>query len=121
MNCIFCKIINGDIPSYTIFEDEIVKVLLDIDPDSNGHCLIIPKEHTLDLDTIDIDTLSHIMLVAKEIKTLIGEKLNPQGFTLIQNNGVMQEVKHYHLHIKPYYTDKQELMDVKYVYDKLKV
>ena len=46
MDCLFCKIIKGDIPSYTIYEDDVVKVFLDINPDSNGHVLIIPKEHT---------------------------------------------------------------------------
>ena len=53
MDCIFCKIVNGEIPSYTIFEDDIVKVFLDVNPDSNGHLLIIPKKHFLGLKEID--------------------------------------------------------------------
>ena len=108
-NCIFCKIANGDIPSKTIYEDEIVKVYLDINPTSPGHTLIIPKNHYTDLDDINIEVLSHIMEVAKKIKKLIEEKLNPDGIKLVQNNGIIQEVKHYHLHIVPIYTSKKEL------------
>lgn len=119
MNCVFCKIINGDIPSYTIYEDDIVKVFLDINPDSNGHMLIIPKEHILDLDEIDIDTLSHIMAVAKKMKKLLEEKLNIDGLTLIQNNGYVQDVKHYHLHLKPYYKNKQAKKDPKEIFETL--
>ena len=59
MDCIFCKIIKGDIPSYTIYEDEIVKVILDINPVSNGHMLIIPKTHYVNLMDIDASVLSH--------------------------------------------------------------
>ena len=58
--CIFCKIMNGSIPSYTIFEDEIVKVFLDINPNSLGHTLIVPKKHVSDFTTIDDETLLHI-------------------------------------------------------------
>lgn len=117
MDCLFCKIIKNEIPSYTIYEDEIVKAFLDINPDSNGHLLIIPKKHTLDLDTIDMDTLNHILIVAKKLKKVLEEKLNIDGLTLIQNSGDVQEVKHYHLHLKPFYNKKQEKMDIKEVYE----
>jgi histidine triad (HIT) family protein len=117
MNCIFCEIIKNNIPSYTIFEDEIVKVFLDINPDSNGHTLIIPKKHYLDISDIDTDVLNHIMTTAKKIKTLLEEKLNIDGLTLIQNNGDVQEIKHYHLHLKPYYKNKQGITDVKEIYN----
>ena len=117
MNCVFCKIINGEIPSYTIYEDEIVRVFLDIHPDSNGHMLIIPKEHILDLDSMDGKTLNHIMEITKKMKRLLEEKLNIDGLTLIQNNGAVQEVKHYHLHLKPYYINKQEKKDPKEIFE----
>lgn len=119
MNCIFCKIINGEIPSYTIYEDEIVKVFLDINPDVNGHLLIIPKKHFLDLDEIDNNSLIHIMETAKKMKKLLQDKLNIDGLTLIQNNGSIQEVKHYHLHLKPYYKNKQEIIKVENIYKNL--
>lgn len=120
MDCIFCKIIKGEIPSYTIYEDEIVKVFLDIDPKENGHTLIIPKEHYQDLEDIHSDTLSHIFEVAKKIKKLLEEKLNIDGITLVQNNGLSQEVKHYHLHLVPNYSEKQEIISVEEIYKKIK-
>lgn len=120
MDCIFCKIINGSIPSYTIYEDDVVNAFLDISPDSNGHTLIIPKKHYLDIDSIDNDTLIHIMNVARDIKKLLESKLNIDGLTLIQNNGDVQEVKHYHLHLKPYYKNKQKIKDVNEIYNIIK-
>lgn len=119
MNCVFCKIINGDIPSYTIYEDDIVKCFLDINPDSDGHTLIIPKKHFKDLDDIDLSTLTHIMEVAKFLKVRIDKTLHPDGTTLIQNSGDIQEVKHFHLHLKPYYKNNK-ISDVEEIYKKLK-
>jgi histidine triad (HIT) family protein len=120
MNCIFCKIINNEIPSYKLYEDDNVLCFLDVSPDSNGHCLIIPKKHYQDIDDIDDITLNQIMIIAKKIKELLEEKLNIDGLTLIQNNGDIQEVKHYHLHLKPYYKEKQQLIDIKDIYEILK-
>lgn len=120
MNCIFCKIINGEIPSYTIYEDEIVKCFLDVHPDTNGHMLIIPKKHYTDLDDIDNEVLNHIMKISKKMKKLLEEKLHIDGITLIQNNGIVQEVKHYHLHLKPCYNDEQEIMSLDDIYNILK-
>lgn len=117
MECIFCKIINGEIPSYTIYEDDIVKVFLDINPDSNGHLLIIPRKHILDLDEMDEKTLAHMMKIAKKMKQLLQEKLNIDGLTLIQNNGAIQDVKHFHLHLKPYYISKQTKKDPKEIFE----
>ena len=116
---IFCKIINGEIPSKTIYEDDIVLVILDVNPRSNGHSLVIPKKHYKDLMEIDNDTLVSIMNTAREMKKLLEEKLNIDGLTLIQNNGDVQEVKHFHLHLKPYYNNNQEIKEVKEVYELL--
>lgn len=117
-NCIFCKIINGDIPSYTIYEDNIVKVFLDINPETVGHMLIIPKKHFENLDDIDMDTLMHINLISKKMHILLKEKLNIDGMSIVQNNGCIQDVKHYHMHIKPRYI-KGESITVEDVYKKL--
>lgn len=119
MNCIFCKIINGDIPCYKLYEDDLVLCFLDINPDSNGHSLIIPKKHYKDLSDIDEDVLNHIMKVSKKIKNLFEDKLNIDGLTLVQNNGDVQEVKHYHLHLKPYYNEKHELLNIEDIYKKI--
>lgn len=119
MECIFCKIIDNEIPSYTIFEDDVVKVFLDINPDVNGHLLIIPKQHYLGLKEIDDQTLCHIMQIARKMEEKLIEKLKIDGLTLIQNNGDVQEVKHYHLHLKPYYNKKQDRKDPKEIYNLL--
>ena len=118
-DCLFCKIVSGSIPSYKIYEDEIVIAFLDINPDSNGHTLIIPKKHYLDMNDIPLDTLTHIFKVAKELKVKIESKLNADGLTFVQNNGDIQEVKHFHLHLKPYYKDN-ELKSVEEIYNILK-
>ncbi|MEI3530160.1 MAG: HIT domain-containing protein [Bacilli bacterium] len=120
MDCVFCKIINGEIPAFKVYEDDVVLAFLDQSPDSNGHTLIIPKKHFLDIDEIDLETLMHIMDSSKKIKKLLEAKLHIDGLTLIQNNGAVQEVKHFHLHLKPYYKIKQELVDIKEIYDKLR-
>lgn len=109
MDCIFCKIINGDIPCYKLFENENVLVFLDINPKSPGHMLVVPKKHTLDFDSISNDELMSVLGVAKDMAKLLTEKLNASGYTLIQNNGVAQDVKHFHLHIIPKYNKKVSL------------
>lgn len=120
MDCIFCKISQGIIPSYTVYEDETVKCFLDVNPDSNGHLLIIPKKHFLGLKEIDDNVLMHIMKSARKMEELLKDKLNIDGLTLVQNNGDIQEVKHFHLHLKPYYKNKQEIIKVEDIYNKLK-
>ena len=127
MDCIFCKIINGEIPSYTVYEDDIVKVFLDVNPTSNGHSLIVPKKHFTNINDIDLDTLTHIQETVKKLYPKYKEKLNCQGMTLVQNNDHGQEVKHYHLHMMPRYENDEmrtitslEKTDPKEIYEKLK-
>jgi histidine triad (HIT) family protein len=71
MNCIFCRIINNEIPSYTIYENDYVKVILDIDPSSNGHLLIITKKHFENLSDISEEYLYQVMLSSKEMQVTI--------------------------------------------------
>ena len=113
---IFCKIVKGDIPAKKIYEDEVVMVILDVNPISNGHSLIIPMKHYNDLYDIDNDTLIHIMDVARKISDELTEKLHCDGITLEQNNGIAQEVKHYHLHVIPKYK-YDDIKDVDEVYN----
>lgn len=117
---IFCKIINGEIPAYKLYEDDNVLAFLDINPQTNGHTLIIPKKHYLDIDDITNETLEHIEETARYIKKLLTNKLNCDGITFVQNNGECEEVKHYHLHVIPHYKNKQELKEVIDVYNILK-
>ena len=119
MDCIFCKIINGEIPCYKVYEDDKVLCFLDINPIANGHTLVIPKEHTLDITTIDNDTLIHVYSIASKIAKVYEEKLGIKGYMLLQNNGEEQEVKHYHLHIIPDKSKNNEILDVKDIYEKI--
>lgn len=114
MNCIFCKIANKEIPSFKIYEDDLVYAFLDANPDSDGHTLIIPKKHFTNLDDIDQNTLNHINKISKEIKKMLEEKLGCVGLSLLQNNGSCQEIKHYHLHLKPYYEGIKTMELIKY-------
>lgn len=120
MDCIFCKIIEGSISSYTIYEDDNVIAFLDINPDVNGHTLVVPKKHIKDIDDMDEVTFNHILKTTKKIKKLLENKLHIAGLTLVQNNGCIQEVKHFHLHLKPVYNDKHEIKEVKEIYNILK-
>lgn len=104
-DCLFCNIINGSVPSLTLYEDDLVKVFLDAYPDSPGHTLIIPKKHFTELEDIDIEYLTHIMLIAKKVKKVMEENLKPSSIILVQNNGEAQAIKHYHLHLLPKYKD----------------
>ncbi len=103
MECIFCKIIKGEIPSYTIYEDDTVKAFLDIYPKSNGHTLIIPKQHFENLYDMDVETLSQIEVASQKVGKLLKEKLGCDGITRLQNNEYGQDVKHYHMHLIPRY------------------
>lgn len=105
MDCLFCEIIKGNIPSKTIYEDELVKVFLDINPNTNGHSLIIPKKHIVTVDELDDELVTHILKIEKNMYKLLKDKLNIDGLTIVQNNEYGQEVKHYHVHLIPRYKD----------------
>ena len=127
MNCIFCKIISGEIPSYTVYEDDIVKVFLDIEPNTNGHLLIIPKQHFTNIVDLNSETMTHIFEVQKKMYDLVKEKLGAEGATFAQNNDLGQEVKHYHMHLIPRYTNDgwknaydMNLESIEKIYEKLK-
>lgn len=103
-DCLFCKIIDGSIPSYTVYEDDKVKVFLDINPNNDGHLLVIPKEHKANLYEIDDDTLIYMLNIIREkLKPILSDKLNIDGLTISQNNDYGQEVKHFHIHVIPRY------------------
>lgn len=106
---IFCKIIAGEISGKKVFEDDTVMVIMDVNPVSNGHCLVIPKVHYQDLYDIDIKTLNHILKIARDVSKILMEKLSCDGITLVQNNGSIQEVKHFHLHLIPKYEGKDKV------------
>ena len=119
MDCLFCQIIEGESPSRTVYDDHVVKVIMDIYPKSNGHLLILPKKHTEDFLTIDYNTLCHIYEVAKKMKELLYTKLGACGMNLTINYGEVQLVKHFHLHIVPVYENKPPLRELDEIFKKL--
>ena len=109
--CIFCKIVRGEIPSFKVYEDEKVLAFQDINPISKGHTLIIPKRHTQDLWEIPEEDLVAVHLASAKIIRAIKKALNPTGVACLQLNGrgVNQVVMHYHLHLVPHSPDEPEL------------
>lgn len=104
-DCIFCKIANGEIPSKTIYEDEMFRAILDLGPAAKGHALILPKDHADNLFELSEETAGQVMKLAKNLATKTKEKLGADGFNLVQNNGAVagQTVMHFHLHLIPRY------------------
>lgn len=104
-NCIFCKIAAGEIPSTTIYEDEDFRVILDIEPASKGHALILPKEHYANLYELDDTLASKVLVLAKKLTTALKEVLGCDGYNIVQNNGEAagQTVFHFHMHLIPRY------------------
>jgi histidine triad (HIT) family protein len=102
-NCIFCKIVNNQIPSKIIFENDLCLAFLDISPISKGHTIIIPKRHYDNIEDISEQDLASIFKVVKKIAILIHQKLNIDGYNILQNNykAAGQEINHFHIHIIP--------------------
>lgn len=124
-DCLFCKIVKGEIPSYTVYEDEKVKVFLDINPNNDGHLLVIPKKHKTNLYEMDDETLLYMLNVIRtKLATLLKDKLAIDGLTISQNNDYGQEVKHFHIHVIPRYKNdkfplKSDCSNVEEIYHKL--
>ncbi|MFZ7112755.1 MAG: HIT family protein [Desulfatiglandales bacterium] len=102
-DCIFCKIVKGEIPSFKVYEDDRVFAFEDINPIAEGHTLIIPKNHAENLWEIPPEDLTAIHLASRKIIHAIKKALNPDGVAILQLNGrgANQLVMHYHLHIMP--------------------
>jgi len=104
MDCIFCKIIDGEIPSYKIFEDDKVLAFLDISQGTKGHTLLIPKKHVRNVYELDETTAADIFKVVPKIARALKEAFNPIGINIVNNNEKpLQEVFHYHIHLVPRY------------------
>lgn len=102
-DCIFCKIIKGEIPSHKVYEDKDTVAILDIRPINAGHTLVVPKKHSTDLLDIDDEDLKKAIVVVKRVAKAIKEAVNAQGINLGMNNGKAagQLVFHPHLHVMP--------------------
>lgn len=104
-DCIFCKIANGQIPTVTVYEDELFRAIMDIAPAKKGHVIILPKNHFANLFEIDEETGSKAMLVASKVAAAMKKGLQCDGVNVLQNNGeaAWQTVFHLHIHIIPRY------------------
>ena len=102
-NCIFCKIVDKEIPAKIIFENHLTLAFLDISPISKGHTIVISKNHYSHLEDIVDSVLVEIYLIVKKVATLIHEKLEIDGYNILQNNFIAagQMINHFHVHVIP--------------------
>jgi len=103
MECIFCKIIAGDIPSYKVYEDKKVMAFFDILPISHGHTIIVPKKHEADIEDLTDDDLCAMALAMKKIGKAVMEGLGVKGYSVFLDNksAANQHVPHVHFHLVP--------------------
>lgn len=111
-DCIFCKISNGNIESSTIYEDEDFRVILDLNPASSGHALILTKEHFQDACDLELQIARKIFPLAGKIGRALKAGLGCSGFNIVQNNGTAagQTVFHFHVHVIPRYEQGPDMI-----------
>ena len=104
-DCIFCKIANGEIPSATVYEDSVCRVILDVNPANKGHALIIHQVFRDNIYSIDAETAAKLFTIATEVAKAQKAELNPDGLNILQNNGEAagQTVFHFHMQLVPRY------------------
>jgi histidine triad (HIT) family protein len=106
-DCIFCKILAGDLPALIVDEDERTIAFMDIAPATRGHALVIPRAHSTDLLSIEADDLAAVALAAQRLATRAKERLGADGVNLLNSCGraAWQTVFHFHMHVIPRYED----------------
>ena len=116
-DCAFCKIRDGQIPSLKLHEDERTLVVMDINPLTSGHCLVLTKAHAPTLWDADPADLAAVIVAAQKIATVIRQALKPDGLNLLQANGAaaFQSVPHFHLHVIPRWNNDGKGFDWKLV------
>lgn len=100
--CVFCD--KNKIATDFVYEDNLVMAFMDSEPINEGHILVIPKEHYLDIDEVPDKILAHMMIVSKKIVSALKEIYKPNGYSIMQNGGEFNDIGHFHLHIFPRYT-----------------
>lgn len=103
MDCIFCKIVNGEIPCFKVYEDEHTLVFMDIAKDVDGHMVAIPKKHVKNILDCDTDILNHLMVTVKKVSNHCVDKCAYDGVNLLNasDESAGQSVPHFHIHIIP--------------------
>ena len=102
-DCIFCKIIAGEIPSATVYEDDDCKAILDVNPAAKGHVIVLPKTHAPDVFSLPDEALQKAICVAKKVGAALKKTYQCDGVNILQNNGEAagQTVFHVHIHVIP--------------------
>lgn len=101
--CDFCKIANHEMDANIVYEDENIMAIMDYEPINEGHILIIPREHLLDIDEIPDKILYSMLDLSKRIVSALKKTYFPNGYTIMQNGGEFCDYGHYHLHVFPRY------------------
>lgn len=106
-DCVFCRIAAGRAPSHRVFEDEETVAFMDINPATDGHCLVIPKQHAPDVWTLPEDAGVAVWRSVRRMAQALREAIDPDGLNVLQSNGraALQTVFHYHVHLIPRYVD----------------
>ena len=117
MDCVFCKIRDGQIPSTRVYEDERTLVFMDINPLNEGHCLVVTRAHAPTIFDADEADLGAAIATAKRVALAIRKALAPEGLNLLQANGAaaFQSVPHFHLHLVPRWTGDGKGFDWKLI------
>jgi histidine triad (HIT) family protein len=105
MDCVFCKIIKGEIPAQLVYKDDTSLAFLDINPTTPGHTLVMPKAHYANFEEIDDDTLAAVMRAVKKIGQSLKDNLGVAGYNVYENNDPIagQVIPHIHFHVIPRY------------------
>ncbi len=111
-DCIFCKIVAGELPATIVDEDERTIAFMDIAPATRGHALVIPRTHTPDLRSVDTQDLQAVVMAAQRLASRITERLGADGVNLLNSSGASawQTVFHFHIHVIPRYPDDPLLL-----------
>lgn len=110
-NCIFCKIVQKDIPGKIIYEDDVCLAFLDLSQTTDGHTLVIPKKHYKNILEVNDETLTHLIVVTKKLANKIVKNLNANGVNILTNANEIagQTVMHFHIHIIPRYNQDDKI------------
>lgn len=103
MECLFCKIIKGEVPTLKLYEDDLIMVIMDAYPNVDGHTLIIPKKHYDTFMDLPDELVTHINEISKKYTNILMDKLNAKELSVHINYGNSQKIKHYHMHLLPNY------------------
>jgi len=101
--CVFCKVVNNEIPCYKVYEDNKVLAFLDINPVNQGHTLVVPKQHYQTITDMPLEELKQVISVVYKAVSALEKEFDPDGVNLIQNNGLHagQLIPHVHFHLIP--------------------